>query len=93
MAKLKGDRFREAEIFEAVLGIRRELDAAAERSRTARRAAQRRKDAQAGVAADRELRGEPPVDADGPPPASPPGVVLPGIPPGERFDDIDEVSR
>ena len=93
LARLKSDRIREAGIFETVLEIRRELEAAAERSRTARRAAQRRKDAQAGVAADRELRGEPPVGADVSPPASPPGVVLPRISPGDRFDDIDEVFR
>jgi len=73
--------------------VRRELEAAAERSRTARRAVQRRKDAQAGVAADRELRGEPPVGADAPPPTSRPGEVLPRISPGDRFDDIDEVFR
>ena len=93
LARLKSDRIREAGIFETVLEIRRELEAAAERSRTARRAVQRRKDAQAGVAADRELRGEPPVGADFSPPASPPGVVLPRISPGDRFDDIDEVFR
>jgi putative transposase len=87
LAKLKGDRIREAEIFETVLEIRQEFDAAAERSKKARRAIQRRKDAQTGVAADRELRGEPSVDAN----ASPPSVILPRISPNDRFDDIDEV--
>jgi len=45
------------------------------------------------VAADRELRGEPPVGADALPPTSRPGEVLPRISPGDRFDDIDEVFR
>jgi len=76
-----------------VLEIRRELEAPAERSRAARGAIQRRKDAQSGVAADRELRGKPPVGADVLPPASPPSVILPRISPGDRFDDIDEVFR